>query len=31
MRVNEETRELTAAEIEIVAGGILPYYAAVNT
>jgi len=27
---SEEMRELTAIELETVAGGLLPYYAAIN-
>ena len=27
---SEEMRELTAVELEAVAGGLLPYYAAIN-
>jgi hypothetical protein len=30
VRASEEMRELTAVEMQIVAGGVLPYYAAVR-
>jgi hypothetical protein len=30
MRASEEIRELSAVEMQTVAGGALPYYAAVN-
>jgi hypothetical protein len=30
MRASEEIRELTAVEMQTVAGGVLPYYARAN-